>query len=48
MKNSGRGGDNPYPEKVQSNHGTEAFKGSGTLEIVDYHFQTNISWIEVI
>ena len=48
MKNSGRGGDNPYPEKVHVNHVRDVFKGSGTLEIVDYHIETNISWIEVI
>ena len=43
----GRGFD-PSPEKVQFNAHAEVFKVSGTLEIVDYHIETNTSWFEVI
>lgn len=34
MKNSGRGGDNPDPEKVKNNHVTEVFKGSETAGVI--------------
>ena len=47
MKNFGREGQ-PDPDKVKGNDVTEVFKGSETLEIVDYHIETNISWFEVI
>ena len=46
MKNFGRVGE-PDLEKININHGREVFKVSGTLETVDYHIETNISWIEV-